>query len=227
MEREELRTLGMDHPWTPKGLHEHFAVIFGGLAYPGRRPGHAVVVGLLYAQAKEDFEAHVLGETESEDLGVLLRACRGLASRYRMPGMWVKEPFRWIGNGKHAGANRIMWKLNDEVQGGHGRDRITVESATILDTPQPYLSLLAILRDHTQGARKTLYLHGSRVAHAMTEIRSDEVADTLLGEYPAIEALGFALDALRSWFDTYVNRPPIPRNGGAYRNWPRFTWRGR
>lgn len=227
MEREELRNLPLDHPWTPKSPREHFAVIYGGVAYPGRRPGHAVVAGLLPPEAKDDFEVHVLSETENEDLGALLRECRGLASRYRLPGMWVKEPFRWIGDGKHAGANRLMWKLNDEAQSGRGRDQITVESTAIIDTPQPYLSMLTLLREHTEGARKTLYLHGSRVVHAMTEIPRDEVADTKLGEYPSIEAMAFVVDALRTWLDIHVNRPPATRNSDPYRHWHRRSKRYR
>jgi hypothetical protein len=60
-----------------------------------------------------------------------------------------------------------------------------------------------------------LYLHGSKVALAMNEVPRDEVAEAGFGAYPAIEALAFAVDALRTWLNghgEYSDRAD-PRKG--------------
>lgn len=203
MEREELRTLPLDHPWTPEALRENFAAVMGGVAYPGRRPGHAVIAGLCPPRDKDDFEAHVLAEAESRDLGDLLRACRALGRQYRLAGTLRHEPFRWIGDGKHVGANEILWRLNKEAE--RGAAPLSIETTTLIDGPQPYLAMFATLSEYVKPDRKRLYLHGSRAALAMNEVPPDEVADVRLGDYPAVEALAYVVDGLRTWLDQRPN----------------------
>jgi hypothetical protein len=222
MEREELRTLlTLEHPWTPAALREHFAAVMGGVAYPNRRPGFAVVAGLCRPRDKDDFEAHVLAEAESHDLDELLRSCRGLAKRFRPAGTLRTELFRWIGAGEHVGANEILWRLNKDPDFRY--DQLSIETTTLIDGPQPYLSMLPTLSQYTHPDRKRLYLHGSKAEPAMNEIPPDEVAETRLGEYPAVEALAFVVDALREWLDC----PPTETVGDTnpYRKWKRFSGR--
>jgi hypothetical protein len=224
MEREELRTLlTLDHPWTAETLRESFAVVQGGVAYPGRRPGHAIIAGLCPPKTRDDLEIHVLAETESPDLGELLRACRGLAKQYRMAGTLRNEPFLWTGDGKHVGAQQIIWRLNEETEGE--RDQLTVQTTTLIDGPSPYLSMLATLSEYTEPDHKRLYLHNSKAAFAMNDIPPDEVADARLGDYPAIEALAFVVDAVRTWLE----QQPTETDGDTnpYRKWARFNRGGR
>jgi hypothetical protein len=221
MEREELGTLPLEHPWTAETLRNHFAAVMGGVAYPGRRPGHAIVAGLCHSRDEDDFEAHVLQEAESPDLGELLRACRGLGKRYRPAGMPRNELFRWAGDGEHVGANRIIWRLNEEPDFKY--DQLTVQTTTLIDGPQPYLSMLAMLWEYTRPGRKRLYLHNSKAAFAMNDIPPDEVADARVGDFPAVEALAFVVDGLRSWLDY---RPTeMVGDTNPYRRWRRFSRR--
>jgi hypothetical protein len=216
MEREELRTLlTLAHPWTPETLRDHFAAVQGGVAYPGRRPGHAIVAGLCTPKTRDDLEIHVLAETESPDLGELLRACRGLAKQYRLAGALRSDLFRWIGDGEQVGANRIIWRLNEEDE--RACDQLTVETTTLIDAPSPYLSMFSVLSELTRPDRKRLFLHGSLAAHAMNEVPPDEVASTKLGEFPAIEALAVVVDALRSWLDCRPSNTDGDTN--PYRGW--------
>ncbi len=220
MEREELRNLPPDYAWTREALTDTFAVIMGGVAFPGRRPGFAVVAGLCHPNAKSDCEIHVLGEVESPDLGELLRACRGLGAKYRRAGMLRNEPFRWFGNGKHVGAQDIIWRLNRES--GNQFDRLDIESTVLLDDPTPYLTMFSLLSGFTRPEQKRLYLHGCTAAHAMNELPPDELAETKLGEYPSVEALAFVVGGLREWLD-YRPTGPVDRNASPYGNWARFN----
>lgn len=223
MEREELRTLPLDYQWTREALRDHFAVVAGGVSYPGRRPGHAIVAGLCEPRDRADFEAHVLAETESRDLGDLLRACRALGGQYRRAGMLRQETFRWLGDGKHVGANEILWRLNKEA--GNAGDHLSIETTTLIDGPQPYLTMFATLSEYVKPDRKRLYLHNCKAALAMTEVPADEVADARIGDYPAVEALAFVADGLRTWLE----QRPDERQGDVnpYRNWGRFRRRRR
>jgi hypothetical protein len=222
MKREELRTLPLDHAWTPEALCEHFAAIMGGVAYLGKRAGAAVVAGLCHPRSKDDLEIHVLAEAESWDLGELLRACRGLGKRYQTPGTLPPAPFRWVGDGKHAGARSIIDRLNQEA--GHKYNQVSINSTAILDDPTPYPTMFALLSDLTEPKR--LYLHGAGAGHAMNEVPRDQVADCRFGDLPSIEALAFVADALRAWLD-YWPYDRIDRNASPYRNWPRFNRGGR
>ncbi|NLT75183.1 MAG: hypothetical protein GXX98_01565 [Planctomycetes bacterium] len=217
MDREKLRTLPLGHAWTPQTLQQHFAAVVGGVAYPGRRPGHAIVVGLCHPRDRDDFEAHVLDESESEDLGALLRACRALGKRYRPAGMGLYDLFRWIGDGKHVGAREIVYRLNGEP--GNEYNRLSIGSTTMLDDPTPYLSIFALLSDLTRPETKRLYLHGSQVQLAMHEIPRDEVAETKLGTAPGIEALGFVIQGLREEAAMIWHRMVHPHDDDEVVNW--------
>lgn len=231
MEREELRDLPFDHAWTPETLQDTFAAVMGGVAYPGRRPGFAVVAGLCHPKAEGDCEIHVLAETESLDLGELLRACHALGAKWRLPDTRLPatrrpESFRWIGNGKHVGAQEIIWRLNREP--GNEYNRLDVEYTTILDDPTPYLTMFSLLSDLTHPDRKRLYLHGSKAAHAMNEVPRDEVAETKLGEYPSIEAMAFVVVGLREQAEHIIHaREWAGRDTNPYKNWARFSQRGK
>ena len=226
MEREELRSLALDFAWTQETVAATFAAVMGGVAYPGRRPGFAVVAGLCHPKAKDDCEIHVLDEVESPDLGELLRACHALGGKWRLPDTRPDVPFRWIGNGKHVGAQEIIWRLNREPENEY--NQLDVEYTAILDDPTPYLTMFALLSDLTHPERKRLYLHGSKVAHGMNEIPADELAETKLGEYPSIEALAFVVHALREHTEYIIHaREWAGRDTNPYRNWARFNHGGR
>jgi hypothetical protein len=214
MEREELRTLPMNHEWTPQTLGETFAAILGGVAHPGKRPGFAVVAGLCHPRAKDDLEIHVLGEVESVDLGELLRACRGLGQKYRPAGMEQGDAFRWLGNGQHVGAREIISQLNAETKGEYGSDWLTIQTTPILDMEQanPYSYLFSVLRALTKDGHKRLHLHGSKATLAMTELPPDEIADAKFGTLPAVEALAFAVRALQDWLRCFEDRPREDRD---------------
>ena len=225
MEREELRDLAPDYVWTPETLAQTFGAVMGGVAYPGRRPGFAVVAGLCRPNDEDDCEIHVLAEHESRDLGELLRACRGLGAKYRRAGMLRNERFRWIGDSKHVGAQDIIWRLNRDSD--YQYDRLDIESTVLLDDPTPYLGMFSMLSAFTRLERKRLYLHGCKAGLAMNEVPQDEVADCRFGDYPSIEALAFVARRLREQAEYIIHaRECDGRDTNPYKNWARFN-RGR
>ena len=114
MDWNEAKELPVGHLWTQTDLYQHFDAVCGGLAFPGKRPGFAVVAGLKTSIKEEEIEVctppdprsprwggrtgsvksttkiecvYLLAEFESWDLGALLHQCKALGAQYsRRPG---------------------------------------------------------------------------------------------------------------------------------------------
>lgn len=199
MKQEELRDIPLGYDWTHHDLRNSFADVWGGVAFPGKQPGFAVVAGLCQPMETGNCEVHVLDEVESVNLYDLLRQCRGLAQKYRLAFRPAAEPFRWIGDSRHTGASQIIYELNQEGERNQ-RDRpasIVIYPTSILDMPQPYSYMLAELRVCMEKEPKQLYLHGSRTEHWLTGILPEDVPHLQFGDYPSAEALAYVTVALR------------------------------
>jgi len=122
----------------------------------------------------------------------------------------MKEPFRWVGDSNSAAAWRIMQELNQEGEYRSARDALTLVGTSILEMNRPYQYMLSRLKDYTTSGRKQLYLHGSQTRHSLEEVPQEDVADLKLGEYPAIEALAFAVTAVLR-ISRFSVMPPPPR----------------
>ena len=218
MNWEQAKELPLGYPWSLDDLRQSFHAVWGGVAYPGKNPGFAVVAGLRPIQQKDIYEIHVLGEAESPDLGDLLRQCRGLASTYYIRGLAADKPFQWVGDWKNTAGQRIILEQNQEGQCWSGRDRLMIGSTPILDMEQPYLYMVAKLKEYLRGGHKQLFLKGSRVVHYLTEIGPEDVSDLKFGAYPAVEALAFVVVGLRDHAEQtlrarmYPPRPQRDRN---------------
>ncbi|MHC4520951.1 MAG: hypothetical protein ACYTAS_20355, partial [Planctomycetota bacterium] len=116
----------------------------------------------------------------------------------------------------------LLYRINAETK--NTGDHLSIETTTILEMPAPYSYMCSILAENTRGDRKRLFLHDARAALGMNELDADEVADARIGDHPAVEALAFVVDELRTWLD----QRPDERLGDTnpYRNWDRFN-RGR
>ena len=103
MKWNEAKELPIGHTWHDNDLVRHFELVRGGVAFPGKKPGFAVVVGLR-TKLQDDTWAgfspsrhtvHVLDEYESWDPGELLRQCVVLTMKY---GASFMQDFDWIGD---------------------------------------------------------------------------------------------------------------------------------
>jgi hypothetical protein len=174
-----------------------FADIAGGVSYPGKRPGFAVIAGLRTIDRGEHCEVYVLDEFESVDLRKLLHWCHATGSRYNID----QDPdrfFRWAGDDKHATTGRIVGEINDENRGQPHRDTLSICGSSLLDSGVAFYAYIPpIIKDRREQSPQSLFTRGSPVENYLNSIQSDHPADLRLGDYPAMEALAFVDTLLR------------------------------
>jgi hypothetical protein len=203
-----IKTAPVGHTFTSRELKSQCRVIFGGIAYPGKRPGFGVVLG-----GAGNGDIYVLDETESADLRVLIRRCATLDQRYR--------PQSWYGDGKNRAALRFIEELEAEHRQpgdvGTRRRRFCINSTYLLDMETPYSYLLAAIKALLAPDHRELFLKDSGVVGYLSQVKPDEIPFLEFGEYPAFEALAFAVEELQSWLRQ--EREPRPRNTDSYHGW--------
>jgi hypothetical protein len=176
---------------------KQFADIAGGVSYPGKRPGFAIIAGLRTVDRGEHCEVYVLDEFESADLRKLLHWCHATGPRYNI----APDPdrsFRWAGNSQHATAGRIAGEINDENLGQSRRDSLSICGSSLLDSGTAFYAYVpSILGERRNQSHPSLFTRGSTVENHLISIQSDHPVDRRLGDYPAVEALAFVDTLLR------------------------------
>jgi hypothetical protein len=191
MKQQTLTDIPLGQTWTQDNLKAAFQVVWGGLAYPGKRPGFALVAGL---RRQNESEVHVLDEYESTDLGDLLRRCRSLGEKYRVN--YGLPEFLWWGDNQLTSALPLMREIGFDYP----------RHSPILDMEQPYSYMMAKLHEYLNRVNKQLVLRGSKVAVTLTDIKPEDVSYLEFGAYPDVEALAFVVTALRNHGPTAVMR---------------------
>ena len=206
-------------------VHQTHAV-WGGVAFPGKNPGFAVVVAVGNRRHFDNYDLYVLDEFETRDVRQLVRQCAALDLKY-----WVSQPRthrrdssgKWIGDHKNDAASRFIQELNDEVKQGNRPDvpvhkpRFSLHPTMILEMDNLYPFILPHIKEFVRSDRRQLFLKGSRVVNYLNEIEGSDVAELELGAYPAIEALAFAVIELRRHIkseEDRAHRPPRDSYGG-------------
>lgn len=200
MEQPTVKDAPLGHPWDPAELRRQVQAVFGGVAWPGRRPGFAVVAVLGREKHFDACDIVLLDECESADTRELVRQCGVLDFKYR-PDQWVGDPF-------NGAAERFLNELNDErtaraeaipARPGLPPPRQIWPSRTaVLDMKEPYAYMLPQLKRLLDEDRRRLFLKDSRVKAAMRDVGPDPAEYTRyeFGEFPAIEALSLVVEAL-------------------------------
>ena len=159
-----------------------FADVAGGVSYPGKRPGFAIIAGLRTIDRGEHCEVYVLDEFESMDLRKLLHWCHATGSRYNIDPD-PDRSFRWAGDYKHATGGRIVGEINDENRSQPRRDTLSICGSSLLDSGVSFYAYIPpILRERREQAHPSLFTRGSTVENHLNSIQSDHPADRRLGE---------------------------------------------
>jgi len=189
---------------------------YGGVAFPGKLPGFAVVVGMEQEKLSipsEHRHVYVLDEFESEDLRHLLRQCRALGFKH--------GPERWIGNSRHDAAQRFICEMNAESKDSAQpyakyKQKFNLTATCILDMEHPFPYILPELKRMLGPNEKQLFFGQSKIAEYLTAIQAEEIPDLEFGEFPAIEALGFAVIEMIRAAKYESDRLARPRHRPAY-----------
>ena len=175
--------------------------IYGGVSWPGKRPGYAVVVGMDRHQRFDSYEVCILAEYESLSVRELVRQCDTLDYTY--------EPTKWIGDWKNDAADKFIRELNNEKP--KEVPKFSVSLTPMLEMANLYPYMLDELKRLLQEDRRMLYMKGAKVVNYLGEIGPDvDIPSLKLGEYPAIEALCFAVLTMTIDQRHKAQRPKLP-----------------
>ncbi len=182
----DIKTAPLGHQFPQAELRQQCRAIYGGVAFPGKNPGSAVVLAMDKEKHGDSHDIHLLDEIESFDIRELLRQCRALDYRY--------EPKLWIGDRSNDAAYHFIRELNAERK----VRRFGLYQTPILQMEQLYPYILAQIRGLLDPKKRQLFLKDSKVANYLSGIEPEQVVDMQLGEYPAIEALAFSALEMRN-----------------------------
>ncbi len=174
--------------------------IYGGVSWPGKRPGYAVVVAMDLHRRFDSYEICVLAEYESPSVRELVRQCDILDYTY--------EPKKWIGDWKNDAADKFIRELNSEKT--KQVPKFSVSLTPMLEMENLYPYMLDELHRLLKPEQKMLYLKGALVTNAISGIEEEDLAELKLGEYPAIEATCFAVITMLTDQKHLKERPKLP-----------------
>lgn len=178
--------------------------IYGGVSWPGKRPGYAVVVAMDLHRRFDSYEVCVLAEYETSSVRELVRQADILDYTY--------EPTKWIGDWKNDAADKFIRECNSEKN--KQVPKFSVNLTPMLEMENLYPYMLDELKRLLREDRRMLELKESAVSRYIMEFgepgKTDDIASFKLGEYPAVEALCFGVLTMLIDQKNLVNRPKLP-----------------
>ncbi|MFC1888953.1 hypothetical protein ACFL4G_04270 [Thermodesulfobacteriota bacterium] len=175
--------------YQDKEANAEYRRIIGGLAWPGVKPGFAVVVG---EDLEEDTELkvhhmRVLAEAEEFDIGDLFSRCLTLRGEWKV-GRWYGDPY-------NRPLMEIFRQLNKPLF-ERKEPRLYPVQAPHVDDPKSFEFCIQMIKKHLHPSRKALHFGESRIKSYLAEFPMEEFTSAGASDYPAIAALGYAVSAL-------------------------------
>jgi len=205
MDKVDLRTTELGRIFTYAELLNYCRAVWGGVAWPGKRPGFAVVVAMDYKSHFDSHDIFLLDELESWDQRKLIRQCGALDLKYgiSLHGEYgAGSSGRWVGDFKNDAA-----RMNAESN-RKGPKQFSLSPTLMFEMQSLYAYILPQIKELLNPERRMLFLKGSKILNYLSEIEESEIADLERGAYPAIEALAFAVIELLQWEgDVRVQEP--------------------
>lgn len=234
MDDMDLKTIELGHTFDYRELQSRFRLIYGGVSFPGKRPGCACVVGMTPERHFDNHDLYLLDEFESFDLRSLIRQCFALDRKYYISFNDYDRTAlrgRWMGPGKNNAADRFIQEVNDEFNKDNRDDYpftnwFYFDASPLFEMENLYPYILSEIKALLDSERRQLFLKDSLVASYLSGIKPEDVVDLQLGDFPAIEALTFAMIEIRQ-DDLIAERSMKYRrhNVDSYPNWKRFKRR--
>jgi hypothetical protein len=215
----DVKTAELRQTFSYRELRNQCKAVWGGVSWPGKSPGCAVVVGMGHKRHLDSYDIYLLDEYESFDTRQLVRQCGALDYKY--------SPEQWIGDYKNDAASRFIQEMNDEYEQANlygptvHRWRFNLNSTQMLDMENLYPYIMGQIRELVHKDRKQLFLKDGKVASYMLSIEESEIATLELGDYPAIEALAFAVLEMRRYVENQERIALLPKNKSYYNSYKR------
>ena len=158
--------------------------IFGGIAFPGKRPGFAVIIGQAWHKTLGSHDLVYLDEVESDDTRELIRLCGGLDYFY--------YPKAWIGDSKNQAAERFIREFNKDHKGE--RRGFHIRRTPILEMQTAFAYMFPAIKELLYKPRRRLFLkEKTKLVDYLRQPQEADLPEIVWGDYPAVEALAFAV----------------------------------
>lgn len=184
---------------------EEYRRIVGGLAWPGVKPGFAVVV----AEGHEDPASrlrpyYVLGEAEERGMAELFLRCLLLGMRWKIS--------EWYGQADNIPMMTIVGRLSEQVSRRGMKGEINIQYAPFIEKPDCFRYLTDLLYGRMNS--KTLIIGDDKLLSVyLFNLRHEERVSASPEDFPAIAALGFAVAYLEAYDPT--PKGPFPEKAEA------------
>jgi len=175
----------LGHTFNLIELRTQCRAIWGGVSWPGKSKGFAVVAAMGQKTHPDNYEIYLLDEYESFDMQELINQCFVLDFKY--------SPERWIGDWENDAARKFIYESNQNNPNKR-ENRFSLTPTLMLEMKNLYSYILPQIKGLLKHSQ--LFLKDSKVANYL-RIREDEVSEFETGEYPAIEALAFTVLEMR------------------------------
>ena len=186
----DIRTAPLGQQFPEAELKLHFRAIYGGVAFPGKNPGCAVLIAMDKEKHGDSYDICLLDEIECFDIRELIRLCDALDQRY--------EPKLWIGDRCNDAAYHFIRELNEERRKSERVRLFDLYQTPILQMEHLYPYVLAQIRRLLDPDHRQLFLKDSKVVNYLSGIEPGQIGDLQVGDYPAIEALALAVLEMRN-----------------------------
>jgi hypothetical protein len=193
MEWKDVENARLGEPFDTRELTRCCKTAYGGVSWPGRRPGFAVIVAMDRTRHLDSYDVCLLDEFESFDIRDLVRQCGALDFEYL--------PSQWIGDWRNDAADKFLSEMNNESEDTNRRP-FNLGWTPMFDMERLYPYILAEIRRLLASDRRQLFLKDSRILGYLSEIEPGGIAELERGDYPAIEALAFAVMEMRRAAET-------------------------
>jgi len=216
-----IKTEPIGTTFTADMLRNQCSAVWGGMSYPGKLPGYCVVIGMDLKRCQNNYDMYLLDEFEAIDVRDLVEQAAALELKYAMS---LHRCSQWVGDPMHDAGSRFVDALNERNERfeGHVRDRIAPEfilqSSQCLALDNMYAFILARLKQLLQPDRRRLFLKDGKVLHYLNDIDIETVGELKMGDYPAVEALGWLVVEMTD----YMGQKPVLNRDihqDAYRGW--------
>ena len=137
---------------------------------------------MIIVGAARDGNLYVVTEYESLDMRELALHCMVLDQSF--------PPGKWVGDSERTEVVQLLSELHRD---GGKSFQINPLWPWLLESTSPYQAMLPKIRMPLKQDRKKLFLRGSTVQNSLNEINDHEISEMKFGQFPAIEALAFAV----------------------------------
>ena len=159
--------------------------IVGGVAWPAKHPGYAIVLGCARETLHSPWCAYAVDEFESYNINELVHQCCVLDQKW--------NPDRWLGDPDNDAAFEVMVRANKKYAEQNRRWLgLKLSPPLTLEHKRPYQYMHTQLLHLMNKKRTRLYLKSAIVRNYMSLLLPADIPILQFGDFPHIEALAYA-----------------------------------